>query len=47
MMSEHLRIVFSSLFDVDHDHLLQPEGKLDKVIPFEYSVHLSSRPVGP
>ncbi len=35
VMGKHLEIVFPPLFDVHHKDLLQPERKLDQIVPFE------------
>lgn len=47
MMGEHLRIVFTSLLQIDGQELLQAEGKLDKVVPFELPSDLARRPGRP
>ena len=38
VMGEHLRMVFSSFFDIDHKDLLQPKRELHEVVPLESSV---------
>lgn len=47
MMSKHLPMVLSPLFNVNDDDLLYPECKLYEVVPFEQAAHLPVRPVGP
>jgi hypothetical protein len=47
VVGEHLPMVLSSLFDIDHEYLLQPEGVLDQNIPLPYPSDLSIRPICP
>jgi len=47
MMCEHLCVVFPSLLNVDHDHLLQPKCELHQVVPLEKPTQLPSRPMSP
>lgn len=47
MVGEHLPMVLPTLFDVDDEYLLEPEGELYEVVPFEQPVHLSVRPARP
>lgn len=47
VMGKHLPVVFPPFFNVDNEHLLNVEGELDEVVPFEQAVHLSVRPAGP
>lgn len=35
MVGKHLPVVFATLFDVDDDDLLKPEGELDEVVAFK------------
>lgn len=39
MMSEHLPVVFPSLFNVHNYDLLKPEGELYEIVPFEKPAH--------
>ena len=47
MVEEHLAKVFSPLFHVDGEELLQPEGELDQIVPFELSGNFARRPRRP
>lgn len=47
VMDEHLPIIFSSLFNVDHNNLLNVEGELYEVVPLVQTSHLSVGPAGP
>lgn len=47
MVGKHLSEVLPPLFQVDGQQLLQPEGKLDQVIPLQWSCNLPRRPFGP
>lgn len=47
VVREHLPMVFSSLLDVDNEYLLQPEGVLDKNVPFPYARDLAIGPICP
>ena len=47
MMCEHLGVVFSALFDVDDDDLLEPKGELNEVVPFCETGHFAGGEVGP
>ena len=47
MVEEHLAKVFSTLFHVDGEELLQPEGELDQIVPFELSGKFARRPRRP
>lgn len=46
-MRKHLRIVLALFFNIDGEDLLEPEGQLDKVIPFQGPVHGATGEVGP
>lgn len=47
VVGEHLPVVLPALFDIDDEYLLEPEGELYEVVPFEQPVHLSVRPARP
>ena len=47
MVEKHLAEVFPPLFQVDGEELLQPEGELDQIVPFELSGKFARRPRRP
>ena len=47
VVREHLHMVFSSFFDVDHQDLLKPEGELYEIVPLEQAIHFSIWPTLP
>lgn len=47
VVEEHLSKVLSPFFQVDREELLQPEGELDQVVPFELSRYFTRWPGGP
>jgi hypothetical protein len=47
VVGKHLVMVLAAFFEVNNEDLLEPEGQLHEVIPFERSRHLSCRPRPP
>ena len=47
MVCEHLCVVSTSLLNMDYDDLLEPEGELDEVVPFQGAVDFAVWPVAP
>jgi hypothetical protein len=47
VVGEHLVMVLAAFFEVNSEDLLEPEGQLHEMIPFEMSRHLSCRPRPP
>jgi hypothetical protein len=47
VVREHLPMILSPLFDIDHEYLLQPEGVLNQNVPFAHPGNFSIRPIGP
>lgn len=47
VMAQHLPVVFSSLFDIDDNHLLNPESPLPEHVCLHEETHFALWPVGP
>jgi hypothetical protein len=47
VVCEHQPMILAALFDVDDKELLQPEGDLYEVVPFDESSDVASWKVGP
>lgn len=47
MVGKHLVVIFAGGFDVDDKDLLEPEGQLSQVVPFQSACHVSGGPTSP
>lgn len=47
VVREHLPMVFPAFFNIHNDDLLEPECKLNEIVPLGETIHLSDRPADP